>query len=172
MNDKQSHRAKLYAQVDKTDPEILCAHWVQTRAELLQEMNEIQRKLAIVETKLLENLCETVLNGLTVEFQSFSDAERYNANWYWKEKAQYILRKSKKSMSSSEITEEIFGLEFVVGENKQDAAARRRKIITSVSAILANGTRNQVKNPAVFVRLDKANPEDSREPVRFWLAGE
>lgn len=172
MNNKQSDRAKLYSQVDKTDSEILCVHWVQTRAELLKELDEIQRKLAIVEAKLLENSCENILNGLTVEYKSFVDTERYNANWYWKEKAQYIIRKNNKPMSSSEITDEIFGLEFVVGETRQDAAARRRKIVTSVSGILADGTKNQVKNPAVFVKLDKINLEDNREQVRYWLAGQ
>lgn len=162
----------IFAKSQLTDQQVLCQHWFGMRDSLLELQNEIHFQLAEIEQRIKNAGCEGAFEDVKIEYGAFDSDDRYDRNMSWKEKAMYILRKFRKPMSSSEITDEIFRLEFVVGETKDAGKDRRRRIMTSVSGVLSDGTKDQVKTPAVFQRVDKINPEDDREPGRFWLAGE
>lgn len=164
--------ARLFTKSDKTDTEILCGHWLSVRKELLESMNQIKSRLAMVEEKIKENDCESLLDSGVIEFGSYNQAEHYDQSMQWKDKAMYVMRKTKKPMTSSEVTNAIFQLEFNPGESKKDSALRKRAIQQSVSGILAQNTKDMVKTKAIFVRMPKVDPENPKEQIRFWFADE
>lgn len=171
MSEHLSDLKKHYSLFDQSDRQILCRHWTKKREALQQQIMELQLELLELEAQLRDNGCESILNGLSVKLESLSN-DQYDRRSTWKEKAQYILHMNNKPMTSREITDEIFQREYLPGETKDGAKKRHRKIMTSVSGILSDGTRDQVKNPAIFRKLDRVNPDNEKELSRFWLAGE
>lgn len=164
--------SKLFIKTDKTDTEILCGHWLSSRKELLEAMNLIKSRLAIVEDKIKENDCESLLDSGVIEFGSYNQAEYYDQGMQWKDKAIYVMRKAKKPLTSSEVTSAIFQLEFNPGENKKDAVNRKRAIQQSISGILAQNTKDKVKTKAIFYRVPKIDPDNTKEQIRFWFMNE
>jgi len=158
----------LFTKSHLDDKQILCNHWMTIRMEWQDIISRAHEELKIIEEKIESAGCDILFAG-NFEPAKKEVPEIYNRSMSWKEKSIYVLRKFKKPMSTSEIADEIHRLEFTPMENKEDSDLRRRKIMTSISGIIRTGTKSQVKNPAVFVKVDGA---DSSEQDKFWLAGE
>lgn len=163
---------KLFVKSDKSDAEILCTHWISVRNDLLESLNQIKLRLAIIDDKIKEGKCESLIGSGVIEFGGYDQEGRYDQNMQWKEKAIYVMRKAKKPMNSTEVTNAIFQLEFNPGETKKDANYRRRSIQQSISGILADNTKDKVKTKAIFLRVTKRNDDDPKEQIRFWFADE
>lgn len=158
-----------------TDDRILmCNYYTGMREQLLDALEDVKRQLIIVEDKLNEYGCEKLIGepsniDQVLESDHSYGGPRYNPDAQWSEKVEFVLRKYKRPMNFTEITDEIVSHEMTIGMTKEEKKVLRDKVRTSLGDTFKKNSTNRKRTPARFVLMPKVNKGDINT---YWLAGE
>lgn len=165
---------KLILRTNKSDSEFLCGQWMALKHEYLEVLNTIQSQLIVLDRKIKDANCEVVLGG---NFSPPTTADSmdgivYHDKMQWHEKCEYVLRKFKKPMYSSEITDALLYMEHGIIIDKKEKAKKRRKIQQSVSGIMGADKKEKVRTEPRFQRIVDEIEGGKLDKIKFWLIGE